>query len=74
MTFDLARVLEERRGENFQLHMEYMNPQLARVLKTLGFDRFYERGEGAYSTTTGAIATSTCSRVSASSPSGAATR
>jgi len=26
MTFDLARVLEERRGENFQLHMEYMNP------------------------------------------------
>ena len=48
MTFDLARVLEERRGENFQLHMEYMNPQLARVLKTLGFDRFYERGEGAY--------------------------
>lgn len=48
MTFDIARVLRERHGENFSLHQEVMNPQLARVLKTLGFDRYYVRGEGCY--------------------------
>src|SRR5580658_1199878 len=48
MAFDVAKALQERHGENFQLHMELMNPQLARVLKTLGFDRFYVRGEGCY--------------------------
>jgi ornithine--oxo-acid transaminase len=48
MAFDVAKVLAERRGENFTLHQELLNPQLVRVLKTLGFDRFYVRGEGCY--------------------------
>ncbi len=48
MPFDVAEALRSRRGENFKLHSELLNPQLARVLKTLGFDRFYERGEGCY--------------------------
>lgn len=48
MTFDVAKALQERHGENFQLHMELLNPQLAKILKTLGFDRFYVRGEGCY--------------------------
>jgi acetylornithine/succinyldiaminopimelate/putrescine aminotransferase len=48
MSFDLARLLESRRGENFRLHSQYVSPQLPRVLETLGFDRFYERGEGCY--------------------------
>ncbi|MDA8309009.1 MAG: aspartate aminotransferase family protein [Actinomycetota bacterium] len=48
MAFDVAKVLEEHRGENFTLHNEHLNPQLVRVLKTLGFDRFYVRGEGCY--------------------------
>ncbi|HEX4081964.1 MAG TPA: aminotransferase class III-fold pyridoxal phosphate-dependent enzyme, partial [Acidimicrobiales bacterium] len=48
MPFDVAQTLRERHGENFQLHMDLMNPQLARVLKTLGFDRFYVRGDGCY--------------------------
>ncbi|MGC8471448.1 MAG: aspartate aminotransferase family protein [Acidimicrobiales bacterium] len=48
MAFDVAKALEERHGENFSLHNEYLNPQLARVLKTLGFDRLYVRGEGCY--------------------------
>jgi acetylornithine/succinyldiaminopimelate/putrescine aminotransferase len=46
--FDLAELLEGRRGENFELHARYLNPQLTKVVKTLGFDRFYERGEGCY--------------------------
>lgn len=48
MTFDLASLMDARRGENYKLHQEFLNPQLARVLKTLGIDRFYEKGEGCY--------------------------
>jgi acetylornithine/succinyldiaminopimelate/putrescine aminotransferase len=48
MAFDVAKVLADRHGENYQLHSEFMNPQWARVLRTLGFDRFYVRGEGCY--------------------------
>jgi ornithine--oxo-acid transaminase len=48
MPFDVARVFAERSGENFALHEQYMNRQLARTLKTLGFDRTYVRGEGCY--------------------------
>ena len=48
MPFELKEVLRARQGENFRLHAQYMNPQLARVLKTIGFDRFYDRGEGCY--------------------------
>ena len=48
MAFDVATTLQKRHGENFALHNEYLNPQLAKVLKTIGFDRFYTRGEGCY--------------------------
>jgi ornithine--oxo-acid transaminase len=48
VSFDLSKLLEQHRGENFQLHAKYLNPQLTKVVKTLGFDRFYERGEGCY--------------------------
>jgi ornithine--oxo-acid transaminase len=46
--FALSDVLAQRQGENFRLHARYLNPQLTRVLETLGFDRFYVRGEGCY--------------------------
>ena len=48
MPFDVSKALQERRGENFRLHTQFMNPQLVRVLKTIGFDRYYVRGEGCY--------------------------
>lgn len=48
MTFDLGSLMQARRGENFKLHQEHLNPQLVRVLRTLGFDRFFERAEGCY--------------------------
>src|ERR1019366_3484038 len=48
MSFNLSQLLRRRHGENFQLHAKYLNPQLAKVMKTLGFDRFYVRGEGCY--------------------------
>jgi ornithine--oxo-acid transaminase len=48
MGFDLSQVLEENKGENFELYSRNINPQLVRVLRSIGFDRFYARGEGAY--------------------------
>lgn len=46
--FDLMKLLEERRGEGYELHARYLNHQLPRMLHTIGFDKDYERAEGAY--------------------------
>jgi ornithine--oxo-acid transaminase len=48
VAFELAKLLEQRHGENFPLHARTISPQLPRVLETLGFDRDYVRGEGCY--------------------------
>jgi ornithine--oxo-acid transaminase len=47
-TFNLKEAMAQQRGENYHLHREYLNAQLVRVLNTIGYDRFYEKGEGAY--------------------------
>ncbi|MFG2755929.1 aspartate aminotransferase family protein [Streptomyces wuyuanensis] len=46
--FDLAKLLAERGGERYELHARHLNHQLPRMLRTIGFDKVYERGEGAY--------------------------
>src|ERR1700729_2242563 len=48
MPFDVAAALGARHGESYELHDKDLNHQLARVLKTIGFDRFYVRGEGSF--------------------------
>ena len=48
MTFDIAKELADRAGESFSLHEKYLNPQMVRVLKTIGFDRHYVRAQGPY--------------------------
>lgn len=48
MTFDLANILTERQGEKYTLNEKYLNIQLVRVLKTLGYDVNFVRGEGAH--------------------------
>jgi acetylornithine/succinyldiaminopimelate/putrescine aminotransferase len=48
MVFDLAGLLAARRGEGYALTGQYLNPQLPRMLHAIGFDRVYERAEGAY--------------------------
>jgi ornithine--oxo-acid transaminase len=50
MGFDLAELLAARRGEGYDLHTRYGNPQLARTLRTIGFDTVYEKADGAYLT------------------------
>ena len=48
MGFDLGAELEAVRGQGYDLHSKYLNPQLPRTLHTIGFDKNYVRGEGAY--------------------------
>ncbi|MFJ7200474.1 MULTISPECIES: aspartate aminotransferase family protein [unclassified Streptomyces] len=46
--FDLARLLAERGAERYELHTKHLNHQLPRMLRTIGFDKVYERAEGAH--------------------------
>jgi len=47
-TFDVGALLDARGSEAFALHERYLNPQMPRILRTIGFDRDYVRAEGAY--------------------------
>ena len=46
MPIDLAGLIEERRGDKFQLFDRHLNAQLLRILRTLGFAVDYARAEG----------------------------
>jgi ornithine--oxo-acid transaminase len=44
----VAEILSARRGEEMALNDRYLNPQMGRILRTLGFDRTWVGGEGAH--------------------------
>jgi ornithine--oxo-acid transaminase len=44
----VAEILRERAGEDLQLNDRHLNPQLGRIVRTLGFDRTWTGGEGPY--------------------------
>jgi len=46
--FDLKALLDARAHEMMDLHEQYINPAVTGVLKTIGFDATYVRGQGAY--------------------------
>src|SRR6476659_652208 len=46
--FSLGALLDSRRGEDLDLWARTINPQFARVLRTIGFDRTWARSEGAH--------------------------
>jgi acetylornithine/succinyldiaminopimelate/putrescine aminotransferase len=46
--FDIRALIEERRGQAGLLHEQHLNPQVPKVLHTIGFDREFVRAEGAY--------------------------
>ena len=48
MPFDLKKLIQERWGENYDLHERYVNPQFVRVLRTIGFEKVYKKAEGQY--------------------------
>lgn len=45
---DIPALLAGRAGEAHDLFREHVNPTLAKVLRTIGFDRVWVRGEGPY--------------------------
>ena len=45
---DIRKLLEERLHEEYVLSEKYMNHQMVRVLKTIGFDRYWVKAEGPY--------------------------
>ncbi|MDH4128726.1 MAG: aspartate aminotransferase family protein [Spirochaetota bacterium] len=48
MAFSVKQMVDSRRSENYELHEKYINPQFVKVLRTIGFDRGYIKGEGAF--------------------------
>ena len=45
---DLAAMFAEREGERFTLHSKHMNEQMVRVLRAIGYDVGFCRGQGQY--------------------------
>ncbi len=48
MTFKISKLLADRKQDKFDLHEQYLNNQMVRVLRTIGYDRNYQRAEGQY--------------------------
>jgi ornithine--oxo-acid transaminase len=48
MDFDLPALLAAHRDDGYELYGRYLNPQQPRMLHAIGFDKVYERAEGAY--------------------------
>jgi ornithine--oxo-acid transaminase len=44
----IRELIERRTGEELALNDRYLNPQMGRILRTLGFDRTWTGGEGAH--------------------------
>ncbi len=45
-SFDLSELLARRGSERYELQARLLNPQLPRMLHTIGFDKIYTRAEG----------------------------
>jgi ornithine--oxo-acid transaminase len=48
MSFSIAGLFSEHFDSKFDLHEQYLNHQMVRVLRTIGFDRNYKKAIGQY--------------------------
>jgi ornithine--oxo-acid transaminase len=48
MHTDFFRWLDQHKGRQYDLHAEHVNPAFVKMLRTIGFDKGYVRGDGAY--------------------------
>jgi len=48
MHTDFFAWLEQHQGRQYELHQKHINPAFVKMLRTIGFDKGYTRGEGAY--------------------------
>jgi ornithine--oxo-acid transaminase len=46
MSLDIEGLFAEAEADRYTLHTRHLNEQMVRVLKTIGFDRAYQRGKG----------------------------
>ena len=44
----IGEILGGRTGEEMALNDRFLNPQMGRILRTLGFDKVWRGGEGAH--------------------------
>src|SRR5258708_39700001 len=44
----VAEILSGRSGEEMSLNERFLNPQMGRILRTLGFDKVWKGGDGAH--------------------------
>ena len=48
MTFSIAELFAQHSTDKFDLHEQFLNNQMVRVLKTIGYDRHYKKAMGQY--------------------------
>jgi len=48
MGSDFLAWFDGQQGKQYELHERYINPAFVKMLRTIGFDRGYVRGEGSY--------------------------
>lgn len=48
MTLDIKQILSGNEGRNYALHEAHVNPQLAKALRLIGFDKCYTKASGCY--------------------------
>jgi ornithine--oxo-acid transaminase len=48
VSVDIKQLIAAREVERYQLHASHLNEQMVHVLKTIGFDKRYQRGIGQY--------------------------
>lgn len=48
MTFSIAELFAQHSTDKFDLHEQYLNKQMVRMLQTIGYDRHYQRAVGQY--------------------------
>jgi ornithine--oxo-acid transaminase len=48
MPGDFIDFLKQNEGRQYDLHAEHINPVFVKMLRTIGFDKAYVRGEGCY--------------------------
>src|SRR5215203_4354464 len=46
--YDIEAIFEEREKSRFELHGRFLNEQMVRVLRTIGYDVGFRRGAGQY--------------------------
>lgn len=48
MNSDFLQWMDRQRGRQYELHSRHINPAFVKMLRTIGFDKGYVRGEGSY--------------------------